>query len=198
MGKKDILKKFFAGLFFIGCVLMIAGVVFLIGIEKGLTEPRFTISVLYSKVGGLANGAPVRLSGVTVGTVESIDFLEHEIDGRGVKVGLRLYERYRKQVQKSIEIAIITEGVLGEKVVEITTDPKAYLPDFAHAIIIGKDPLDVQNLAETLGATAKSLQVTSQQIGDMTNQMSDIFLTTRRLLNRVEQRIIEGNLFKIF
>ena len=64
MEKKYFIRKFVAGLFFIGCLLMIAGIVFVIGVEKGLTESKFKMTVLYQEVGGLVIGAPVRLSGV--------------------------------------------------------------------------------------------------------------------------------------
>lgn len=197
MDRKDSVKKFLAGLFFIVIMIAIGSVVFIIGIEKGLTQPRFKMSVLFKKVGGLDVGAPVRLSGVNIGTVTSIDFLDKEINGRNVKVDLNLYSRFRPQVLKSVRIAIITEGVLGDKVVDITTDPGVRLADLDH-YIIGKDPLDVQNLAETFGSTARSLEITSREIDGLTEQFNDMVLSMRRLLNRVEQKIIEGNLFKIF
>ena len=69
MDKKDLVKKSIAGLFFILSIGLIVTVVFVIGVGKGLTEPKFHMTVLFKKVGGLATGAPVRLSGVTVGTV---------------------------------------------------------------------------------------------------------------------------------
>ena len=90
MKKKDLIKKFSAGIFFFACVVMIVGVVFVLGLEKGFTEPKFRMTVVFHKVGGLAIGAPVRLSGVTVGTVSDIDFLDEEISDRSVTVGLNL------------------------------------------------------------------------------------------------------------
>lgn len=197
MEKRYRIRKMIAGIFFVVCVLMIASVIFVLGVEKGLTQPRFSITVLFHKVGGLAIGAPVRLSGVNIGTVANIDFLEQEVDGRGVKVVLSLFTRYREQVYKSVRIAIITEGVLGEKIVEITTAPDSYLLDLEQPMV-GEDPLDVQNLAATFGDVAVSMLEASKVIGSVSEEIKDISISTRRLLNRIEQRIIEGNLFKIF
>ncbi len=194
---KDTAKKLFAGLFFVLSIALLVGVIFVIGVEKGLTEPKFELSVLFNKVGGLTIGAPVRLSGVTVGSVSDIDFVDHEVNGRGVKVVLSLFSKYRAQVHKSIKFAIITEGVLGEKIIEITTDPDFYLDDLSHPFI-GQDPLDVQNLAETFGESAEALLETSKEISGLTKELGEISLSVRRLLNRIEQRLIEGNLFKIF
>ena len=197
MRKEDLIKKFSAGMFFFACIVMIVGVVFVLGLEKGFTEPKFRMTVVFNKVGGLAIGAPVRLSGVTVGTVSDIDFLDEEIAGRSVTVGLNLYKKYHKQLRKSIRFAVITEGVLGEKIIEITSRPDFYR-DNLEAPVVGEDPLDVQNLAETFGEAAVALLKTSKTIDLIIDDMREISGDIKRLLMRIEQRIIDGNLFKVF
>ncbi len=197
MEQNDFLKKLFAGIFFILCIVGIGAVVFVIGIEKGLTQPKFHMTVAFNKVGGLTAGAPVRLSGVNVGTVSNIDFFEKEVAGRGVKVELNLFQKYQKQVFKSVQFGIITEGVLGEKFVEITTSPGFRRTDITQ-VVIGVDPLDVQTLAETFGESATSLLETSRSINEMIREIKDVSGSTKRLLNRLEERVIDGNLFKVF
>jgi len=197
MEKKYLFKKLFAGAFFVSCIVLIVSVIFIIGVERGLTEPKFKMKTLFRKVGGLTIGAPVRLSGVTVGTVSGIDFLEREVRGRGVKVELSVFTKYKSQVYKTTRIAIITEGVLGEKMVEISTDPDIKVPSLEKSFI-GEDPLDVQDLAETFGEAAVALLQTSKTIETMTSELKMISSNVRRVLNRLEQRIIEGTLFKVF
>ena len=178
-------------------IALIVGVVFVIGVERGLTEPKFEMTVLFRKVGGLMPGAPVRVSGVTVGTVANIDFLDQEVEGRGVRVTLNLYQKYERQLRKSVRTSVITEGVLGEKILEISTHPEYDRADLAQPVI-GVDPLDVEDLAETFGAAAESLLETSKTIDMITREIGAISLSTRRLLNRIEQRLIDGDLFKLF
>ncbi len=197
MKHKDMIKKISAGLFFILCIALIVGVVFTLGMERGLTEPKFQMTVLFRKVGGLSVGSPAWLSGVTVGTVSDIGFLDKEVEGRGVKVTLSLFKKYEKQLHKSIRVAIITEGVLGEKIVEVTTDPDAWQADL-HKTFIGEDPLDMQDLAETFKGAAVALRETSKTIDTIIWEMNKISGITRRLLNRIEQRVIDGTLFKVF
>jgi phospholipid/cholesterol/gamma-HCH transport system substrate-binding protein len=197
MRQKDFIKKFSAGIFFFACIVMIVGVVFVLGLEKGFTEPKFKMTVLFHKVGGLAIGAPVRLSGVTVGTVSDIDFLDEEVDDRSVTVSLNLYKKYYKQLRKSERFAVITEGVLGEKIIEITSRPDFFRNNLEEPVV-GEDPLDVQDLAETFGDAAVALLKTSETIDSIIKDMREISGDIRRLLNRIEQRIIDGNLFKVF
>ena len=197
MERKDYFRKLLAGTFFLTGILLISVVVLTIGIERGLTQPKFQIAVLYREVGGLSIGAPVALSGVTVGTVGAIDFLDEEVEGRGVKVVLNVYEKYKKQLEKSSRFAIKTEGVLGEKSIEISRSTNGDRIDL-NGPVIGEDPLDVQDLAELFGDTAVALKDTSVTINSIVTEMQRISSTTKRLLNRIEQRIIDGNLFKVF
>ena len=197
MEAKDFVKKFFAGLFFIACVVMIAGVVFLLGLERGIAQPKFPMHLLFNRVGGLQVGAAVRISGVTVGTVSDISFTEEPVNGREVRVDINILEKFRKQAGKSVNFSIINEGVLGEKMVEITTSSEYHREDLSQ-LVIGDDPLDVQNLAETFGDSAIALSESAKMIESMVGEIQDISGTTRRLLNRIEQRLIDGTLFKVF
>ena len=195
--QKDVLKKFLAGIFFFVGILLIVVVVLVIGLEKGLTQSKFQIDVLFRDVGGLRIGAPTRLSGVDVGFVGRIDFLEKEIYGRSVKVTLNIYQRYKNHLEKSSRFSITTEGILGEKLVEIRIDENGQRIDLTKPII-GEDPLDVKDSAVVFVKTAESLTQTTESIKAMMDELQIISRKAVRLIDRVEQRIIEGNLFKLF
>jgi phospholipid/cholesterol/gamma-HCH transport system substrate-binding protein len=197
MAKDDAIKQFWAGIFFLLGVCLTAGVIYFIGFQKGLTEPKIHVHALFDKVGGLAEGAPVRLSGVTVGLVEKIDFLDQEVMNRGLDLNLSIYKKFEKQVRNSTKVSIQTEGVLGAKYVEIgrvAGDPPL---DVTHPVM-GDPMLDVYDLAEVLQDTAQSFNETTRGINSMMNELQHISRKTKRLLNRVEQRVIDGNLFKVF
>ncbi|MFA5059171.1 MAG: MCE family protein [Candidatus Omnitrophota bacterium] len=197
MDKRDFVKRFYAGIFFFIGIFLIFVVIWAISNEKGFTQPRFPITVLFREVGGLSVGAPIRLSGVNVGTVWKIDFLSEKIQGRGVQVTLNVFKRYKPQLEKSSRVAIKTEGLLGGKVIDMSTDEATSSVDLSTPIL-GEDPLDVQDLAESFGDTAVSLTETSKTINSISKELEYISKTSKRLLNRIEERLIEGNLFKVF
>lgn len=223
MEQKEFIKKFFAGAFFLAGMALIFTVVFTIGKDKGFIQPKFRIPVLFRDVGGLIEGAPVQLAGVNVGTVSDIDFLDKEIQGRRVKVTLNIFSRYKKQLDRDVRFAIKTEGILGEKLVEIGVGEGGRGVDFSRPVI-GEDPLNVEDLAEVfaraaesftetsedfskvdvqelsrvLAETAQSLATTSKGVNTILKEMRYISIKSKRLLDRLEQRIIEGNLFKVF
>lgn len=197
MKERDFFKKFWAGIFFVSCIVVVVAAIFVIGLERGFLEPKFTMTVLFREIGGLIDGAPVRLSGVTVGTVSRIDFLKTEVAGRGVRVQLSLFKKYQDQLKKSRNFAIKTEGLLGGKVIEIHTVPDFVRPDLFQPVI-GVDPLDVQTLAEDLGDAATAFQQTAHSVDLAAEDIQDVSSVLRRVLMRVEERVIEGNLFKVF
>jgi phospholipid/cholesterol/gamma-HCH transport system substrate-binding protein len=197
MAKDDTIKQIWAGIFFIFGVAVVCGAIFLIGFQKGFSQPQFQMTVLFDKVGGLSEGAPVRLSGVNVGSVENIDFLSEEVKERGIRVTLAILKRYERQVRRSTEIAVQTEGVLGAKYIEIGRKPGDPPIDVSRPIL-GEPMLDVYDLAGVLQNTADSFNETTHGIGAMMVELKYISRKTKRLLDRLEQRVIDGNLFKVF
>lgn len=223
MDKKEHIRNIAAGVFFILGILLIIFFIFAIGKDKGLGQTKFQVAVLFRNIGGLTEGAPIRLSGVNIGTVGSIDFLEEEIEGRQVRVTLNIFKKYRNQLEKSTRVVIKTEGILGGKIVEIYVEPHRPALDLKQAIL-GGDPLDVQDLAEVfvraaesftqtsedlnkidiqglteaLTGTSESVLVTSEEINVLIKDLKLISVKSKRLLDRIEQHVIDGTLFKVF
>lgn len=221
--RKEFLKKFFAGSFFLIGMVLVLMVIFMIGKDKGFTQPKFQVTVLFRDVGGLIEGAPVQLAGVNVGTVSDISFLDKEVQGRRVKVKVNIFDRYKKQLSQEVHFNIKTEGILGEKLVEINVGESGPKADLTRPML-GEGPLNVQDLAQVfadaaesftktsedfsevdvqelskvLAETANSLSKTAMGVNAILTEMQYISIKSKRLLDRVEQKIIDGNLFKVF
>jgi phospholipid/cholesterol/gamma-HCH transport system substrate-binding protein len=197
MDRSEFIKKFLAGVFFVLGIGILVGVIFIIGLERGFSEPKFQVTVLFKEVGGLGHGAPIRISGLAVGTVGSIEFLQHEIEGRSLKVTLNIYKKFEPQFLKCSRVGIKTEGVLGEKFIEISSDPNAPPFDLSEPIL-GQAVLDVEDVAKVLAETATSLQDTTGNANALLEDLQTLSQKSRRLMNRIEEKVIEGSLFKVF
>ncbi|MFH0753248.1 MAG: MCE family protein [Candidatus Omnitrophota bacterium] len=197
MLKDDLMKQFWAGIFFLVGLLLVVAVIFFIGYNKGFSQPKMAMTVLFDKVGGLIEGAPVRLSGVTVGLVDQIDFLPEEVGGRGIRVRLSVYKKFEEQVRRSTRVSVQTEGVLGSKYIEIGRHLNEPVIDVDNPAM-GEPMLDVYDIAEVLRDTAKGFHQTSQDISSIMMELKQISRKTKRILDRVEQRVIDGTLIKVF
>ncbi|MDD2653497.1 MAG: MlaD family protein [Candidatus Omnitrophica bacterium] len=195
--KNNFTKELTAGLFFmIGLILMVF-LLFFVGSKEGFARPKFSLEVLFKNVGGLEVGAPVRLSGVNVGSVAKVDFIEQPVTDRKVRVVLSIYEKYKNQVMRCSDFSIKTAGILGDKLIEIAPPEEGMICEIKKPLI-GKDPLDIQNWAENLQETSDSFRKLSEETTKITKQLNYVSYTFKRLLDRIEDKLIKGNLLKVF
>ena len=118
MAKKRI-QEIKVGLFiFVGIALAFI-FIFSIGGEKHLFEDQYTLYVDFKDVGGLRAGAPVRLAGVDVGTVEMVSF-SSELKSKLIRVELKIKTDVKDRIRKNSIASIKTKGVLGDKYISIT------------------------------------------------------------------------------
>lgn len=118
MAKKTI-QEIKVGLFIFIAIALAFIVVFSIGSEKQLFDSQYTLYANFRDVGGLREGAPIRLAGVDVGTVSRVwflDDLEEKLVGAELKINTSVKERIRSDSTASIQ----TMGLLGDKFIFIT------------------------------------------------------------------------------
>lgn len=105
-----------AGIFlFIG--LMAAMVtILMMGGGQSLFAKTYKIYLEVSDTSGLAKGAVVRSGGVKIGIVDNIDFSE---GFEHVRITLKIDEGARKRIKEDSMVQLQTQGVLGDKYIEI-------------------------------------------------------------------------------
>ena len=65
--RSDRARKLRVGLFVLVAVAAFVGMIYALGARTRLFEPRYTIHAEFTEVGGLTEGATVRLAGVQIG-----------------------------------------------------------------------------------------------------------------------------------
>ena len=115
---------FRVGVLVVLALLFLSIGIFLIGNKDFLFSPTYRLKADFQNVAGLNNGAEVRIGGIHQGTVKEID-LPSQPDGK-VTVVMNLRTPTRNIVKKDSRASIKTEGLLGDKYVEISFgSPKA-------------------------------------------------------------------------
>jgi phospholipid/cholesterol/gamma-HCH transport system substrate-binding protein len=106
------------GLFIILTLGALAGGVFLIGNNEALWQSSYLVKAEFQNVGGLNEGADVRVGGIRKGSVQHIQ-LPGDPKGK-VTVVMSLGDETRNIVRLDSVAAIKSEGLLGDKFVEIS------------------------------------------------------------------------------
>lgn len=198
--KPTINKEIIAGTFFAISLLSIVVAIFALGAKTGIGEAKFLQYVVFNDVGGLKVGAPVRISGVNVGSIADIEFIGRELKPhQRVRVTLSVLSKYKKQLDVHSVYTIKTEGLLGDKLIDIQEDLGGKPINLTkEGYIIGQDPLDIHNLADDFSRTTKYFNYLSSRMTQLVEDLQLFARTSGRTVERLEDRLIEGNLFSLF
>src|SRR5438094_224645 len=119
----EIAVKLRVGVFVLVALAAFLGMVYALGARARLFEAHYTIHAEFTEVAGLTEGATVRLAGVQIGRVTDVH-LPGEPGGK-VRVDLTIARRYADRIRRDSIARIETQGLLGDKVVEVTVGTAA-------------------------------------------------------------------------
>jgi phospholipid/cholesterol/gamma-HCH transport system substrate-binding protein len=112
------------GIFVLVGLFVLAAAIFYV--TGGPLGPKYRLTTYLPEVAGLANGAPVRVDGVEVGNVETIRLLPRTAGGKAadklknIEVVMRIDRRYQNDILSDSAASLVTEGLLGNRYVNIT------------------------------------------------------------------------------
>jgi phospholipid/cholesterol/gamma-HCH transport system substrate-binding protein len=190
--QRELVRRLRVGVFILAGLVALVGMVYLLGARARLFEPRYTIHAEFTEVGGLTDGATVRLAGVQIGRVTGVR-LPAEPGGR-VQVDLTIAKQFADRVRKDSVARIETQGLLGDKLVELTVGT-AQAPAAAEGdLIASREPFDIgqvmsesAQIVRSVGALAESLQVTAQTLNQsrLIEDAAGAVASARRLTDQV-------------
>jgi phospholipid/cholesterol/gamma-HCH transport system substrate-binding protein len=106
------------GIFILAGLGVFLAIIYLLGAQARYFERKYDLAAEFNEVGGLIEGATVRLAGVQIGRVTAVS-LPSEPGGK-VTVTLTIAKRFANRIRRDSEARIVTQGLLGDKLVEIT------------------------------------------------------------------------------
>jgi outer membrane protein OmpA-like peptidoglycan-associated protein len=128
--------------------------VFLIGNKDFLFSSTYRLKAEFQNVAGLNNGAAVRIGGIHQGTVKEID-LPSQPDGK-VTVVMKVKSETRNIIKKDSRASIKTEGLLGDKYVEISFGSLKADPIGEDGTIASETQRDMSEQAQQIADEARA------------------------------------------
>jgi len=147
-------KAFRVGVFVVLALLCLSVGIFLIGNKEFLFSPTYRLKTDFQNVGGLNNGAEVRVGGIHEGTISRVD-LPTEPGGK-VTIVMKLHSSTQNVIRKDSIASIKTEGLLGNKYLEISFGTRKAQAVQNDDLIAGEVPVDIAEQAKDLAASAKT------------------------------------------
>ena len=154
-------RTFRLGTFIVGTLLILAAGVFLIGDKEFLFSSTFPLKADFQNVAGLNVGADVRVGGLREGTIQRIE-LPSRPDEK-VTVVMKMHDSTRNIIRKDSVASIKTEGLLGDKYVEISFGSKEAPQVQDGDAIRSVSPVDVAEVANSVAAQSKAVLTAVQE-----------------------------------
>jgi len=155
------------GLFVLVGLLILAVAIFYVT-GAGVWGPKYRLNTFLPEVAGLAAGAPVRLDGVEIGNVERITLVPRE-HGKppdhmhNIEVGMRLERRYQNDIMTDSVATLVTEGLLGNRYVNINRGYTGVPLKDGQAVTGGEEKA-ITEVVESSADVLDNLKTLSEQI----------------------------------
>ncbi len=169
--RADIKTKTRVGVILFAAFVLLAGALLFIGGTKGFFVRRTSYFARFPNTSGIVGGNQVRLAGVIVGAVRSIEV--PRVPGQDLTIHFDIERKYQHLVKTDSRAEIKTIGLLGDKYLEVTpgsTDKPDLEPD--HEIIAFR------------GAELEKILAGS---GDLVDNVVAISKSLKNILGRTEK-----------
>lgn len=151
-----------------GILLFIGGIYF-VGSRQNLFGSNTQIVTTFENVGGLQVGNNVRFSGITVGTVKEIEIISNRL----VRVTLLIDKSASKFIRKDAMAIIGSEGLMGDKVINLTSGSENALTIAEGDKLKSTEPVDIDELMVMLQETGNEAKVLVGNLAKMSNKIND-------------------------
>jgi phospholipid/cholesterol/gamma-HCH transport system substrate-binding protein len=163
-------QKLKVGVFVLIGLVAFLGMVYALGARARLFEPRYTIHAEFGDVGGLVEGATVRLAGVQIGRVTGVR-LPAEPGGK-VRVDLTIGRQFANRVRKDSVARIETQGLLGDKIIELSVGTVAAAAVKSGDTIASQESLDIGRVMAESGQVVKSVSALAESLRETAQKLN--------------------------
>lgn len=160
------------GIFVALGLLVTSVLIFVIGEERNMFQRHATLHTSFTDTGGLRVGSPVRMGGITVGSVTLVRFGTAQNDAR-LYVDFELTQEALRRVRRNSVASIGSKGLLGDKALDIS------IGDPAQAAVPNGGTIEGRNE----DAIADAMRNAGQILGRANTVLDNVIAATRPLAN---------------
>ncbi|RNC65675.1 MlaD family protein [Proteiniphilum sp. X52] len=176
---KNTKKALRLGIFVAAALILFVVAVYLIGSKGNLFSPTKDVFSSFKDIRGLVEGNNVRFAGINVGTVKNIRI----ISDTSVVVTMSIREDYSKYIYKNSKVQIGQEGLMGGKIVLISSGtPEAGVIEDNDFLAVAEG-LDVQGMIAQAQTMLREATQTVSNLNSVTDKINEGDGDIARLLN---------------
>ena len=167
--------------------------IYLLGSQARYFERKYSLIAEFAEVGGLIEGATVRLAGVQIGRVTDV-VLAPEVGGK-VRVTLTVARRFSERIRKDSQARIVTQGLLGDKLIEVTQGSPGQPALKPGDVISSQEPFEVGRVFSEGAAALSSVKQLAASVqgavdrldkGGAIEDLGATLKSTRRLAEQLD------------
>jgi phospholipid/cholesterol/gamma-HCH transport system substrate-binding protein len=182
------------GGFILLSLVVFFAIIYLLGARARYFESKYELAAEFTDVGGLIEGATVRLAGVQIGRVTGVALSPQP--GGKVRVTMTVARRFQSRIRRNSEARIATQGLLGDKIVDITAGSSDAPPLPPGATLVSQDSEEMSQMfaqgASTLRAVSElvtTLRAAADRLdkGGAFDDIGAAVKSARRITDEVEK-----------
>lgn len=161
-------KSIVVGLFVTLALIIFLFAIYLVGKKENIFGSNVSVAAIFHDVKGLREGDKVRLSGIDIGTVSGLWFM----DDNRVIVQMNLEEDAIQYVRRDARATIANEGLMGSKVVIIlpgglNTEP-VHPMDTLHTV----EQVDIDEIMSEVKKSSENITVVTGELITITQKIN--------------------------
>ena len=158
----------------LGAFVLVATIFFLLGLyyigsKKNIFHSSIRVSAQFNNVGGLVKGNNVRFNGINVGTVLKV----YAISDTTIQVDFTVNESITEFIHKNAIVSIGTDGLLGNKLLNIAPSEKGAEPIEEGDLLSSVNPLQMD-------VAFRKLSSTNDNLNELTGSVIELYRDIRK------------------
>ena len=173
------------GVFVITGLVLLVGALFLIGKNRNLFGSDAELKARFSNTYGLQKGNNVFFSGINAGTVKSVVLM----DNATIEVTMLIDSDIMPHIPKHSLVSIGTEGLMGNKVVNITPASGKHVKVASGDFLLPEKKANIHDMLETLSKSNDNIAAVSGALRNTAQQIEN-----SRLLRVIDDSLLTDDL----